>query len=107
MLPFCHYFFFIYVEKNIIILKLLHMDIEGRKKRLRVIYEQYKRDAAEFKKAAACVIGCADFCTDVGKFDITTLEGIIIHEQIALFEEPLKSEITAKLAQNKAEGEQQ
>lgn len=81
------------------------MNIEEKKKKLQEIYNQYEKDAAEFKKAAACVIGCADCCIDVGKIDITTLEGIIIYEQIAIFEEPFRSEIKAKLFQNKAESE--
>lgn len=81
-------------------------DIEEKKKKLWELYDQYEKDVAEFKKDAACVIGCADCCIDVGNIDITTLEGIIIREQIAPFEEPLKSEIKAKLLQNKAESEQ-
>jgi len=82
------------------------MNIEEKKKKLQVIYDQYEKDVAEFKKAAACIIGCADCCIDVGKIDITTLEGFIIYEQIALFEEPLKSEIKARLLQNKTESEE-
>jgi Fe-S-cluster containining protein len=82
------------------------MNIEEKKKELFAIYHQYEKDVAEFKKTAACVVGCADCCIDVGKIDITTLEGIIIHKQIAMFEEPLKSEIKAKLLQNKTESEQ-
>lgn len=83
------------------------MNIEEKKKKLRELYDQYEKEAAEFKKDAACAVGCADCCIDVGKIDITTLEGFIIHEQIAMFEEPLKSEIKAKLLQNKAESEEQ
>lgn len=82
------------------------MNIEEKKEKLQAIYNQYEKDVAEFKKAAACVIGCADCCIDVGKIDITTLEGIIIYEQIAIFEEPLRSEIKAELLQNKAESEE-
>ncbi len=82
------------------------MNIEEKKEKLQEIYNQYEKDVGEFKKAAACVIGCADCCIDVGKIDITTLEGIIIYEQIAIFEEPLRSEIKAKLLQNKAESEE-
>ncbi len=82
------------------------MNIEEKKKKLQAIYNQYEKDVSEFKKAAACVIGCADCCIDVGKIDITTLEGIIIYKQIALFEEPLKSEIKVKLIQNKTESKE-
>ena len=80
------------------------MKIEKRKK-LEELYSQYEEDVAEFKKSAACVKGCADCCIDVGNIDITTLEGIIIHDRLATFEKSLKSEIRAGLAQNKMERE--
>ncbi|MCD4754502.1 MAG: YkgJ family cysteine cluster protein, partial [Deltaproteobacteria bacterium] len=80
------------------------MKIEKRKK-LKELYNQYEEGVAKFKKSAACVKGCADCCIDVGNIDITTLEGIIIHDRVATFEEPLKSEIKARLAQNKMERE--
>ena len=76
------------------------MKIEKREK-LKELYSQYEKDVAEFKKSAACVKGCANCCIDVGNIDITTLEGIIIHDRMAGFEEPLKSEIKARLALNK------
>ncbi|MBW1932098.1 MAG: YkgJ family cysteine cluster protein, partial [Deltaproteobacteria bacterium] len=80
------------------------MKIEKRKK-LKELYSQYEKDVAEFKKSAACVKGCANCCIDVGNIDITTLEGIIIYDRVATFEEPLKSRIKAGLAQNKMERE--
>jgi len=80
------------------------MKIEKRKK-LKELYSQYEKDVAEFKRSAACVKCCADCCIDVGNIDITTLEGIIIHDRVATFEEPLKSEIRARLAQNKMQRE--
>ena len=85
----------------------MKITIEEKKKRLLAIYDHYEKDMAEFKKAAACMTGCAECCIDVGKIDITSLEGIIIREQIAISDEPLKSEIKAKLIQNKAESERQ
>jgi hypothetical protein len=80
------------------------MKIEKRKK-LKELYSQYEKDVVEFKKSAMCVKGCADCCIYVGNIDITTFEGIIIHDRLATFEEPLKSEIKARLAQNKMERE--
>jgi uncharacterized protein len=80
------------------------MKIEKRKK-LKELYNQYEEEVAEFKKIAACVKGCASCCIDVGSIDITTLEGIIIHDRITGFEEPLKSEIKARLALNKMQRE--
>jgi Fe-S-cluster containining protein len=80
------------------------MKIEKREK-LKELYSQYEKDVAEFKKSAACVKGCADCCIDVGNIDITTLEGIIIHDRVNTFEKSLKSEIKTGLAKNKMERE--
>ncbi|MDH5203198.1 MAG: YkgJ family cysteine cluster protein [Nitrospirota bacterium] len=82
------------------------MNLEEKKKQLRELYDQYEREVAEFKKAAACEIGCADCCIDVGNIDITTLEGIIIHKRITTFEELIQAEIKERLAQNKLEREE-
>jgi len=82
------------------------MNIEEKKRKLWELYDQYEIDVAEFKKDAACTIGCADCCTDVGNIDITTLEGILIRGQIESFEEPLRSEIKKKIEKNKSESEQ-
>jgi Fe-S-cluster containining protein len=80
------------------------MKTEKRKK-LKELYNQYEEDVAELKKSAACVKGCADCCINVGNIDITTLEGIIILDRMATFEEPLKSEIKVRLARNKMQRE--
>ena len=82
------------------------MNLEEKRKKLRELYDQYEREVVEFKKAAACEVGCADCCIDVGNIDITTLEGIIIYEQIASFEEQIHTEIKNRLAKNKAEREE-
>ncbi len=78
------------------------MKVEEKKEKLRELYDQHEKDAVGFKKAAACVVGCAGCCIDVGSIDITTLEGILIHERMATIEESLQFEIRARLAQNKA-----
>ncbi|MDP3028872.1 MAG: YkgJ family cysteine cluster protein [Deltaproteobacteria bacterium] len=82
------------------------MDIEGKKENLRELYEQYEEDVAEFKKAAACELRCADCCIGVGDVDITTLEGVIIRERMDTFDKALQAEIKARLAQNKEEREE-
>lgn len=82
------------------------MDLEEKKKHLRELYAQYERDVAEFKKAAACELRCADCCIGVGDIDITTLEGVIIRERMDTFDKALQAEIKVGLAQNKAEREQ-
>ncbi|MBE0425446.1 MAG: YkgJ family cysteine cluster protein [Nitrospirae bacterium] len=85
---------------------MMKVNIEEKKQKLYAIYDQYEKDVVEFKKASACVIGCADCCIDVGKIDITTLEGIIIRDKIVKFEEPLRSEIKERLEKNRVEIEQ-
>jgi Fe-S-cluster containining protein len=82
------------------------MNLKEKRKKLRELYDQYEKEVAEFKKASACEIGCADCCIDVGNIDITTLEGIIIHEQMNSFGEQLSAEIKNRLAKNKAEREE-
>lgn len=84
----------------------MKVNVEEKKKKLYAIYEQYEKDVTEFKKSSACVIGCADCCIDVGKIDITTLEGIIIRDTIVTFEEPIRSEIKKKVEKNRNEIEQ-
>ncbi|MGB9497903.1 MAG: YkgJ family cysteine cluster protein [Thermodesulfobacteriota bacterium] len=81
------------------------MEITEKRKKLEDLYGQYEKDVAEFKKSAVCVKGCAGCCIDVGNIDITTLEGIIIYRRLAAFEEPLKSGIRARLAQNRMDRE--
>ncbi len=84
----------------------MKVNIEEKKNKLYAIYDQYEKDVAEFKRSSACVIGCADCCIDVGKIEITTLEGIIIRDNIITFEEPLRSEIRERLEKNRVEIEQ-
>jgi Fe-S-cluster containining protein len=79
--------------------------MKKKRKKLKELYSQYEKDVAEFKKSAVCVKSCADCCIYVGNIDITTLEGTIIHDRVATFEEPLKSEIKTRLAKNKMERE--
>ncbi len=81
------------------------LNIKEKKKRLEELYGQYERGVAEFKKSAACIKGCATCCIYVGNIDITTLEGIIIYERLATLKEPIKSEIRARLIQNKIDRE--
>jgi len=82
------------------------MNLEEKRKKLRELYDQYEREVAEFKKAAACEIRCADCCIDVGNIDITTLEGIIIHEQMVSLKGDIHAEIKDRLAKNKEEREE-
>ena len=53
------------------------------KQRLQAIYDDFEKSAAAYKREAACRKGCAFCCTDAGRIDITTAEGLVIHELMA------------------------
>jgi Fe-S-cluster containining protein len=55
---------------------------------LEVIYESFDRETAAFRKGAACAKGCAYCCTDAGRIDCTTLEGLRIRARIAKLPRP-------------------
>ena len=48
--------------------------------RLSQIYQEFERHAAPYRASTACRKGCAYCCTDAGRIDITTLEGLAIRE---------------------------
>ncbi len=79
--------------------------ILDKKEKLTDIYSDFENSVSEFKKSAACKIGCADCCIYVGNVDITTMEGIVIQNRMETFEKKVKSRIKKKLDKNKAERE--
>lgn len=81
--------------------------MHGRTAKLREIYARYEKEAAEFKRQAACRRGCISCCTVVGNVDIVTLEGMSIREKISGLPPVLRKEIREKLAENRSRYEQQ
>ena len=79
--------------------------ISDKKEKLPEIYSDFENSGSEYKKSAACKIGCAYCCIYVGNVDITTMEGIVILNRMNTFEKKLKSRIKKKIDQNKAERE--
>ncbi|MCJ7616602.1 MAG: YkgJ family cysteine cluster protein [Desulfobacterales bacterium] len=79
--------------------------IQDKIEELPEIYSDFEKSAAEYKKSAACKIGCAYCCICVGNVDITTMEGIVIQNRMETFEKKVKSRIKKKLDKNKAERE--
>jgi hypothetical protein len=49
---------------------------------LNVVYEHFAADSAAYRADAACARGCAFCCTDAGRIDITTLEGLNIRRAL-------------------------
>jgi len=50
---------------------------------LEIIYASFDRETAAWRRETACANGCAYCCTDAGRIDCTTLEGLRIRERIA------------------------
>ena len=64
------------------------MDIDAKISRLWTVYNQFEEETAEFRVDAVCEAGCAFCCTNMGTVDITTLEGLLIREQIGKLKRP-------------------
>jgi uncharacterized protein len=56
--------------------------MEEKLEQIREIYDAFETVAAPYKTDAACRKGCAYCCTDAGRIDITTLEGLAICSEI-------------------------
>jgi Fe-S-cluster containining protein len=81
------------------------MNLEDKTNELSEIYAEFEQSAAEFKKFAACGIGCADCCTHVGNVDITTLEGLVIQKRLSTFNKKEKRELKKRIARNRTDRE--
>jgi Fe-S-cluster containining protein len=82
------------------------MGLEEKRERLWDVCRQFEQDVAELKQAAVCVPGCASCCIDVGNVDVTTLEGLIILEQLGGLDRHIQNGVCSRLARNKMEREQ-
>jgi len=49
---------------------------------LSIIYEDFDQASAAYRRDAACARGCSFCCTNAGRIDCTTLEGLVIREEI-------------------------
>ena len=58
------------------------IDWEAKRAALSLIYRRFEEAAADFKASAVCAPACSFCCSDAGRIDITTLEGLIISQQI-------------------------
>ena len=57
--------------------------MQDRLDALEAIYQSFAQATAGFRSQAACAEGCAYCCTDAGRIDATTLEGLRIRGHIA------------------------
>ena len=64
------------------------------------IYQAFDVDIAAYRGEAACSKGCAYCCTDAGRIDITTMEGLIISDAIGRMPRPRQNQIKKALARD-------
>ena len=72
--------------------------MKTKKKRLQTIYDDFETAAALYKAEAACGKGCAFCCTDAGSIHITTLEGLVIRDRIAVLPRPRQKAVKKALS---------
>jgi len=58
------------------------LDIDVKIDRMRVVYDRFEAETADFRRDAVCEPGCAFCCTNMGPVDVTTLEGLLIRKQM-------------------------
>jgi hypothetical protein len=64
------------------------------------IYQAFDVDIAAYRGEAACSKGCAYCCTDAGRIDITTMEGLIIRDAIGRMPRPRQNQVKKALARD-------
>ena len=64
------------------------------------IYARFEADTADYRLKAACAKGCAFCCSDAGAIDITTLEGLVIGEQMGKMPRARQTNIKKALARD-------
>lgn len=77
------------------------MTSKEKREKLQTLYEIFETNAYVYKKHAICKIGCTYCCTDAGKIDILTIEGLIIHERLKSMPRLLRKAIKKKIKQDK------
>lgn len=81
--------------------------MQAKKSRLQAIYDDFEIAAAPYKTEAVCGKGCAYCCTDAGSIHITTLEGLVIRDRIAVMPRPRQVAVKKALAADMKRREQQ
>lgn len=64
---------------------------------LKQIYDTFEQETAVYRRDAVCAQGCAYCCTDAGCIDCSTLEGLVIHEQIKKMPRPRQTTLRKAL----------
>ena len=80
--------------------------MQDKRQQLISIYNGFETAAADYKQEAACHKGCAFCCSDAGSIDITTLEGMVIREQMDALPRPRQIALKKSLAADMRRREQ-
>ena len=64
------------------------------------IYSAFDSETDDFRKDAACSKGCAFCCSDAGRIDITTMEGLIIRRAINKMPRSRQTQVKKALARD-------
>jgi hypothetical protein len=77
------------------------MNFKAKRENLQRLYELFDTSAYAYKKHAICKIGCTYCCTDAGKIDILTIEGLVIRERLNSMHKPVRKALKKKITQDK------
>lgn len=69
------------------------------------IYQSFDHETAALRRGAACASGCAYCCTDAGRIDCTTLEGLRIRNRIAKVPRPRRISLQKALKRDRQKRE--
>ncbi len=75
--------------------------MEERFEKLFSAYQRFEDAARGFLLEAACRPGCADCCIDVGRMDMTTLEGLNVLSALEGLEPPVQKRLRKRLLRDK------
>lgn len=79
--------------------------MESKFSALKTIYDEFETEARPFSENAACGKGCAYCCTNAGSIDITTLEGLRIHQYMQQLPRPNQNTLKKSLNKDAARHE--
>lgn len=74
---------------------------------LEAIYQAFDDRSREYRQAAVCRPGCAFCCSQAGRIDITTLEGLRIRNKMAQMGKPVRKQLVKSLEKERRQREKQ
>jgi len=74
--------------------------MEAKIEEVKKMYANFEKDTAVYREAAACSKGCAYCCTDAGRIDTTSMEGVIIRQAIEKMPRSRQTQVKKALARD-------